>query len=477
MPSLAGLDLAAVERAVRAEQMRRQTENRLAYYKPYPKQMDFHAAGLTKRERLLRAGNQNGKTWAGGFEAAMHVTGEYPDWWRGRRFDKPVTMWAAGVTGETTRDNPQRVLMGNVGERGSGTIPKAAIAETANAHGVSDLLDYAKVRHKSGGVSTVRFKYYEQGRRKWQGPPVDVVWFDEEPPAEIYDEGLARTIATAGLAYMTFTPLLGMSDVVRRFLTERSNDRHDTNMTIDDAEHIPAEERARIIASFPAHEREARARGTPILGSGRIFPVTEDLIACDPISFPDHWPRIGGMDFGWTHPFAAVEVVWDRETGTVYVNRTHRMSEATPIVHAAAIRPWGNLKWSWPRDGRRDTLEGAGVALANQFGDQGLDMLHEHAQFEDGSVSVEAGLFMMLTLMETGKFKVMRHLHDWFEEFRLYHRKDGKVVKENDDLMAATRYAIMMLRYATCVKEENAVSWKRLLAPRSGSQGGTSWMN
>jgi hypothetical protein len=75
--------------------------------------------------------------------------------------------------------------------------------------------------------------------------------------------------------------------------------------------------------------------------------------------------------------------------------------------------------------------------------------LHEHAQFEDGGVSVEAGLMAMLTRMQMGKLKVFKHLNDWFEEFRLYHRKDGKVVKEGDDLMAATRYGIMMLRFAS----------------------------
>ena len=177
----------------------------------------------------------------------------------------------------------------------------------------------------------------------------------------------------------------------------------------------------------------------------------------------------------WTHPFAAVELVWDCYELTVYVVRCHRMSEATPVVHAAAIRPWGkHLKWAWPRDGRRETLEGAGVALANQYSDQELDMLDHHAQFEDGSVSVEAGLTQMLTMMQTGKFKVLRHLNDWFEEFRLYHRKDGKVVKEGDDLMSATRYGIMMLRYATCPKDEK-VNWQRMLHGRNGST--TGWMN
>ena len=183
--------------------------------------------------------------------------------------------------------------------------------------------------------------------------------------------------------------------------------------------------------------------------SGRIFPVPEGSIAIEHREFPSHWPRIGGCDFGWTHPFAAVELVHDRDTDTVYVARTHRLKEASPVMHAAAIRPWGKeLPWSWPKDGARGTLEGAGIPLAEQYRAQGLNMLHEHAQFQDGGVSVEAGLMEMLTRMQTGRFKVFHELLDWFEEYRLYHRKDGLVVKEGDDLMSVTRYAIMMLRFA-----------------------------
>jgi terminase large subunit-like protein len=207
---------------------------------------------------------------------------------------------------------------------------------------------------------------------------------------------------------------------------------------------------------YPPHELEARTKGIPVLGSGRIFPVPEDTIACDHREFPPHWPRIGGMDFGWDHPFAAVELVWDRDMDTVYVSRTHRLKEASPIIHAATLRAWGKeLRWAWPRDGNRETLEGAGVALAKQYKDQGLNMLHEYAHYLEGetkSVSVEAGLMEMLQRMQSGRFKVFRHLNDWWEEFRLYHRKDGKVVKEGDDLMAATRYAIMMLRFASTAR-------------------------
>jgi phage terminase large subunit-like protein len=422
--------------------------NRLALYWPYEKQKAFHAAGVKYRERLLRAGNQNGKTFCGGCEGAYHLTGDYPSWWQGRRFEKPIVMWAAGVTGETTRDNPQRVLIGNVGEQGRGTIPADAIIDTAPARGVSDLLDYAKIRHRAGGLSTLRFKYYEQGRQKWQGPPVDVVWFDEEPPHDIYDEGLARTIATGGMAFLTFTPLLGMSEVVRRFLTEHSDDRHDTNMTIEDALHIPAEERARIIASFPAHEREARAKGVPVLGSGRIFPIAEEEISVAPFQMPVYWPKIGGMDFGWDHPFGAVELTYDPDGDVVYVTKAYRARQETPILHVAALKAWGNwIPWSWPHDGLQHD-KGSGEQLAKQYEGHGLNMLQNRATFTDGSNGVEAGVFEMLDRMQTGRLKVFSNLAEWFEEFRLYHRKDGKIVKEADDLLSATRYGVMMLRHA-----------------------------
>jgi phage terminase large subunit-like protein len=396
------------------------------------------------------AGNQLGKTLAGGFEVAMHASGRYPHWWEGKRFDRPIIGWACGVTGEVVRDTVQRVLVGRPGQIGTGAIPKDAIAELVSARGIPDLLDHIKIKHVSGGQSIIGLKSYLSGLEKFQGETLDFVWFDEEPPADIYMEGLTRTNVGASPVWMTFTPLLGMSEVVRRFLQERCGDRHITSMTIDDVQHYSEEDKQTIIASYPAHELEARTKGIPVLGSGRIFPVPEHALAIEHRDFPSHWPRIGGMDFGWDHPFAAVELVWDRDSDTVYVSKTHRLKEATPIIHAAALRSWGKeLPWAWPRDGRRETLEGAGVALAQQYRAQGLNMLYQHAQFEDGSVSVEAGLMAMLTPMQMGKLKVFKHLNDWFEEFRLYHRKDGKVVKEGDDLMAATRYGIMMLRFAS----------------------------
>jgi phage terminase large subunit-like protein len=445
---------ASLLRILEQEAQTRKSQNLLKYYRPYTKQKEFHHQLV--RERLLMAGNQLGKTVAGAYEMAFHLTGLYPDWWQGHRFTKAIAAWAGSVSTLATRDTVQRLVCGRPGKLGTGAVPKALITDSKSALGTPDLLDHIKVTHVSGEESTLAFKSYEQGREKWQGETLDLVWFDEEPSQDIYSEGLTRTNATGGITYMTFTPLLGMSEVVRRFLMEKSPGTGVTTMTIDDAEHYTPEQRTAIIASYPAHEREARTRGIPSLGSGRIFPIEESLITIEPFDIPAHWVQICGIDFGWDHPSAATRLAWDRDDDVIYVTSAHRQKEQTPLLFASTVKPWGDwLPWAWPHDGLQHD-KGSGEALADQYKAQGLKMLPDkatHAPKDSdkegtGGNGVEAGVLEMLDRMQTGRWKVFSHLSDWFEEFRMYHRKDGKIVKEMDDLLSSSRYAMMMKRFA-----------------------------
>ena len=158
-------DLATLE----AEKELRHTTNRLAYYAPYKKQQDFHAAGAKYRERICCAGNQLGKTTAGSFEVAYHATGRYPDDWKGKRFDRPTVGWACGVSGEVVKDTVQRLLVGRPGSLGTGAIPKDAIIETVTARGIADLLATIKVQHVSGGVSIDRLEIIPRRPRGLSG--------------------------------------------------------------------------------------------------------------------------------------------------------------------------------------------------------------------------------------------------------------------------------------------------------------------
>lgn len=348
--NLNGMDKQKIE-ALIADLETEADHDKLSAYKPYPKQLAFHAAGASHRERLFMCGNQLGKTTAGSMEVAAHATGLYPSWWQGKRFEEPTIGWVAGTTSETTRDTCQRLLVGRPGQEGTGAIPKHAIVELVPARGIPDLLDSIKVRHISGGTSIIGIKSYLRGRESFQSETLHYAWLDEEPPSDVYFEALTRTNVTQGPVTLTFTPLLGISTVVKRFLMEPSPDV--TTMTIDDVEHFNDKERAQIIDSYPEHEREARTRGVPTLGSGRIFTTAEEKLLVDPLdNIPTHWLRWGGMDFGWTHHAAFCELAWDRDQDIVYLIRTLRLREQTPLQHAEAVR-------SWKQNGLGPWMEGA----------------------------------------------------------------------------------------------------------------------
>ena len=410
------------------------------------------------------AANQIGKTWAGGFETAMHLTGRYPDWWIGREFKKPIRSMAGSESSELTRRGVQRILVGppeTEQQWGTGSIPKNAIKSWSRRQGVPNTLDNVVVLHGGGGdvqagESVIQFGSYDQGRTKWQADTLDFVWFDEEPPEDVYTEGITRTNATDGYCIITFTPMLGMSRVVERFYPDSKFPRCAyVRMGIEDAEHLSPEQRAKILAKYPEHERDARARGLPMLGSGSVFSIDPAFITCSPFEIPAHWPQIAGIDFGWDHPSAAARLAWDRDTDTLYVTACHRAREQTPLTFSAAVRPWGEwLKWAWPHDGLQHD-KGSGVQLAQQYKSVGLNMIPEKATFVDGSNGVEAGIAEMFDRMQTGRLKVFSTLEQWFDEFRLYHRENGIIVKKRDDLMSATRYAMMMRRFATVKMRKN----------------------
>ena len=459
-----------VEKAVELakELKKRQRFEKISFYDPYPYQLDFHATGFEHNQRLLMAANRIGKSYCGAAEMAYHLTGIYPEWWTGKKFYKPITAWAGGVSNETTRDIVQAELLGSPDDPeafGSGAIPKETIIKTERKPGVPNAKSVALIRHTSGENSSLHFKAYEMGVDKWQGRSVDVVWLDEEPSRELYSQAVTRTLDRKGMVYMTFTPESGMTETVAAFMNDIKKGQSLTNATWDDASehvktlrgkegHLNDDVMEQILSAYSPHEREMRRFGRPSIGSGLIFPIPEEKLMIDPIEIQDHWPRIAAIDFGWDHPTAVVWCAVDNESETFYIYDCYRASKASPAVHSEVIRqrPYF-IPIAYPHDGnRRDSMGNPG--LAEQYRGHGCNFRLEHFTNPPGlgqtkgSNSVEEGLMAMLQSMEAGKFKVFNTLPHWFEEYRMYHRKEGKVVALRDDLMSATRYAFQSQRHA-----------------------------
>lgn len=408
----------------------------------YPKHLSFFRAGRKHRERILIAGNRVGKTVAGAFEVSCHLTGIYPHWWDGKRFTKPVRVWASGDTGKTTRDVVQLNLMGPHHELGTGMIPADCIVKRLAKPGVPDAIDTIYVRHISGGTSILNFKSYDQRREGFQGTEQDVIWLDEEPPLDVYTECLLRTMTTKGIIILTFTPLSGLSDTVISFMPdgqlpeEHDGPKHVTMMGWDDAPHLTEEDKAELILSIPPYQRDARTKGIPQLGSGAIYPVPESEIVVDDFEIPAHWPRVYALDVGWNRT-AAVWAAVDEESGVLYLYSEHYQGQQEPAIHAQAIQ--GRGKWipGVIDPAARGRGQKDGYKLLDIYRDLGLELTLANN-------AVEAGLYAVWQRLSAGKIKVFKSMHNWLSEYRVYRRDEkGHVVKKNDHLMDATRYLVM----------------------------------
>ena len=430
---------------------------KLYRYKPYPFQRETHDAGTNNPERMLMAANRVGKTQCAGAEVAYHLTGEYPDWWQGKRFDGPVLVWVGSVTNEASRDITQKELLGGTGEDlGTGWIPKHLIVgkPAFRQAGVSDVVDTIKVRHKSGGVSTVVFKTYDQGWRKWQGTAPHIVWMDEEPDDyRIFTESQTRILTSKGILLVTFTPLMGETELVMHFLHPKAPGIWMKTATWDDAPHLSEDEKVRLRAAYPSYEVEARTQGVPMMGEGRVFTVSEDEIKCAPFEIPRHFAQIVGIDFGIDHPAAGVRLAWQRDGDILYVVDGYRIAGKTAEYHGPRVKKLAQswIPVAWPHDGmNRD--KASGKVLKDQYAQEGvntmLSMSARYANDKGGPQAQEPVILDVLERMNTGRFKVFSTFTEWFEEFRSYHRKDGKLIAVRDDLLKATFYAVMMKRFA-----------------------------
>lgn len=469
-----------------AELERGLAQNKLATYEPYKFQQEFHAAGRDNPERMLMAANRTGKTMSAAIEVTYHLTGLYPDWWKGKVFESPTLCWTGSTTNETSKDIVQKELIGGLGEDlGTGWVPKSLIVgkPTTRQAGVKNVVDSFKVRHVSGGLSECVLKTYEQGWQKWQGAAPDVVWPDEEPDDYmIFSEAQTRILTSGGILLVTFTPLLGLTDLVQHF-QEGGKGIFLLGATWEDAPHLPKDERDRLAASYRAHERPARTKGIPMMGEGAVFPVPEEDIMFNlsdwPGGIPRYFARMKGCDFGMDHPAAGSEIAWDRDQDIIYVIDCYRKAQEKAPYHAA----WFNkanrrIPVAWPHDGmNRETV--GGDKLADTYRKHGANMMGKSARYrkspgqkEDkgGPQPVEPIVDEVLERMLTGRFKVASHLNGWFEEMRSYHRKDGRIVARRDDILKATFYAVMMKRYAVTASEYRPNAYAGPLVPVSSTR-------
>jgi phage terminase large subunit-like protein len=454
------LKLEEMEKLV-AEKRERETFSRIDFLRPYPWQTQFLESSKDNAQTLLMAANRVGKTYIGAANLSYHATGLYPSWWKGHKWEAPLTCWAAGVSSESTKDILQNELLGPPDDpsmRGSGTIPKHCIGETTRKAQVPNALQSVLVKHHTNGVfdgwSRIVFKAFEQGESKFMGVSVHEIWLDEQPPDGLFTQCITRTANTGGHVTMTFTPEDGVTPVIHQFTKNRQKGQALLHATWENAPHLTKEVQEQLLSVYGTHEREMRSRGIPIFGSGPVFEAMEDNFVIDPMEIPDYWPAICGLDLGWDHPTAAVWLRWDRDADIIYVVDEYRQNKTVIAIHAASLNSRVPCPIVWPHDGMAHE-KGSGVSMADQYRAAGAQMLPVHftnplapGESGKGNFKVEPGINAMAERLLTGRMKVFRTCRDWLEEYRMYHREDGIIHPLQDDLMSASRYAVQSLRFA-----------------------------
>lgn len=438
--------------------------NRIDTFVPYQFQKDFYKASKTSKRRFLCAANRVGKSYSEAVEVAYHLTGKYPSWWEGHRFDHPILCWAVGITGDSTRKVLQKELFGTpLGKDkdalGTGAIPRDYM-DFDNLEKDGHLVKIAQIKHHDAngefdGWSTLEFRSTQQGEHVLMGATVDYIWLDEEDPfksMEIYSQCVTRTATTGGLVTITATPENGLTPLVDLFMKNKEGMLYFQNATWDDAEHLSEETKAELLASIPSWQHEMRSRGIPMMGEGLIYDVAESDLIMNPIEIPSYWKRACALDIGINHPTAAAWTAYDPSTDTIYVYDVYREKGGVPSQHGTAINARGNwIPVILPHDAD-NTEKGSGKSVSQYYREAGVNVMPDtfyNPISWDGKKQnfVEPGIMAILQRMKTGRLKVFSTCGIFFEELRRYHRKDGRIVKEFDDVMDAVRYSVQSVEH------------------------------
>lgn len=406
-------------------------------YKPYEKQLEF--LNSVSDVTIMLGGNRSGKSTVGSYEVMCHATGNYPSWWRGIRLVAPQEIWVVGVTSVRVRDTIQTKLFGKLGKLGTGMIPKKCIVQDSliKKTGTPMAIDRIDIKHVNGGTCTIQFFSYDQGIEKFMGSSVSLIWLDEEPPENIYNECKMRVLDCMGTIIATFTPLQGVTPFYDSIMQDESIKK--IWMSMDDAKHLNKEQIEKMLAGMSASERKARRHGVATIGAGKVFNFAEEEYTIDPFQIPEYWRRLGGFDVGLTHPTGALMAAIDDDSKTVYITNEYKVSGKTAIDHAAHLKHWGIKFMTDPSAFNRQI--GTGQSVASMYQDEGLNLAKANND-------VQASISEIRRLMGSGRLFIFNTCTELLKELRTYRTKitpNGAevIVKTNDDLVDPLRYVCM----------------------------------
>ena len=413
--------------------------------------------------------SNSGKSHSAAHKVGWDAMGMYPEhgWYHGTRTNRGIDIWVVGDTNENTRDNCQKKLFGPDPDRPGWTdtpgenalIPqKYIVGKPTRRTGVAGAFDSVFVKHvPSDTLSKITFKSHamdQQALASWTG---DLVWIDEEAPKEKFDELLMRIIRRKGQLILSFTPLLGVTPMVK-FLLEAPPDLVTKDfLDWDQARHLDATVKAAIMRAFASQPGilQARMKGLPSVNTGLIFPFDQKAISYDPSSssISTRWLYLGGLDVGFRHPTGAIALAWDPRSDVAMLYSTYRQAERTYLYHHTQLQGWGANMTYMIDPASSQSSPGEGVKVLEKYwelahGENWMEIPEEARKYIKAENAWQLGIDELWHRFETGRLKVNQNCKDWFEEYGSYVWDKAGLgpLKKRDDLMDPTRYGVLGLR-------------------------------
>lgn len=431
------------------ELAKRKKENRLAAYnsgrKKHAKQTAFHKC--KKRNRWVFGGNRSGKTECGAVECLWILRGVHPY----RKNRQNVFGWAVSLSQQVQRDVAQAKILHY--------LPKSWIEEIIMLSGRRDspsggVIDQIKIKNVFGGISTLGFKSCDQGREKFQGSSLDFVWFDEEPPRDIYEECLMRVMDRRGDIFGTMTPLKGRTFIYNEIYlnVKRNPEIWHEFMTWEDNPYLSRKEISLLEKSLDGSALDARRYGRFSAGAGLVYPEFDESVhVIEPFDVPKEWQDTVSIDPGLNNPLSAhwYCVDWD---GNIYVVAEHFAGGKDIDFHAEAIkRISAGLGWRTDSKGRISALIDSAAnqrtlasskSVAELFAERGILVNTKVDK------NVFAGISRVKSFLKRGNGEsdifIFSNCVNMIAEFKSYFWAEGDVpVKKDDHCMDELRYYVM----------------------------------
>ncbi|WP_162176377.1 terminase large subunit domain-containing protein [Enterovibrio calviensis] len=448
--------------------------NKWLNFKPYDFQLTMFGAGVKHRSRYACLANRIGKTYAGSLEVAYHLTGKYPEWWNGIKYDYPVLVWAIGLTANSTRTVMQKEVLGteigkDLSNVGSGSIPRDFI-DFASLERDGNTIQTVRVKHYTNGIqdglSTLEFRSTQQGVMSLMGQSVDFIWLDEEDhykSLEIFAQCLTRTGTKAkGRILQTATPEAGYTELIRKF--EEEQGLFIFHAGWDDAPHLTETIKSELLAGIPEWEIPMRTKGLPSRGSGAIFPVDDDFISVPDFEPQEHWPVIAGVDFGKSvDPSVVMFITKDPETETYFIFKEFFLNvdkSVDAIANAIKTSQYPRIPVIVPHDANT-AVEGGGMEtkarLLRGLNCNVIRRVFNNPQFIQNKITNcqeknqgrEGGLHWMAYGLKSGFIKVAADCMHWRRQKRsfFWKQRGGKTISASthDDTIDASRYALLTI--------------------------------